>query len=236
RVPDALRPRMAHVCGQLSALMAIALFDNGDPEGARRYWRTAVRAADESGDATLRSHVRANRAVYALYEPPSALPALTLADEAIAAGRGGPRAGVASGHAMRAQALALLGRHDEARSALGDLDEAFARLPESTVADCVSEWGWSEQRLRHVQSWVHSHAGRVDEAAAAQAAALALYPASAYRGPAQLQLHRALCVVAAGDPSEGARHTIHTLETLPPHCRDNAVIRRTAALVLGVVP
>ena len=56
------------------------------------------------------------------------------------------------------------------------------------------------------------------------------------RGPAQVQLHRALCVVAAGDPSEGARHTIHKLETLPPHCRDNAVIRRTAALVLGVVP
>jgi tetratricopeptide (TPR) repeat protein len=137
---------------------------------------------------------------------------------------------------MRAQALALLGRHGEARRALGDLDEAFAHLPESTVADCVSEWGWSEQRLRHVQSWVHSHAGRLDEAAAAQDAALALYPASAYRGPAQVQLHRAMCLVAAGDPSEGARHTVHTLQALPPHCRDNAVIRRTAVLVLGAVP
>jgi transcriptional regulator with XRE-family HTH domain len=236
RAPNSLRPRMAHVCGQLSALMAIALFDNGDSEGARRYWRTAVRGADESGDATLRSHVRAKRAVYALYEPPSPLPALTLSEEAIAVGKGGPRAGVASGHAMRAQALALLGRHGEARRALGDLDEAFAHLPESTVADCVSEWGWSEQRLRHVQSWVHSHAGRLDEAAAAQDAALALYPASAYRGPAQVQLHRAMCLVAAGDPSEGARHTVHTLQALPPHCRDNAVIRRTAVLVLGAVP
>ncbi|MCW3045148.1 MAG: helix-turn-helix domain protein [Actinobacteria bacterium] len=236
RAPEALRPRMAHVCGQLSALMAIALFDNGDPEGARRYWRTAVRAADESGDATLRSHVRAKRAVYALYEPPSALPALMLSEEAIAAGKGGSHAGVASGHAIRAQALALLGRHDEARSALGDLDEVFARLPDSTVADCTSEWGWSEQRLRHVQSWVHSHAGRLDEAVAAQDAALALYPASAFRGPAQVQLHRAMCVVAAGDPSEGARYTVRTLQALPQHCRDNTVIHRTAVLVLGAIP
>jgi transcriptional regulator with XRE-family HTH domain len=236
RVSDALRPRMSHVCGQLSALMAIALFDIGDPEGARRYWRTAVRAADESGDANLRSHVRAKRAVYALYEPPSALPALTLSEEAIAAGRGAPRAGVASGHAMRAQALALLGRHDEARGALEDLEDVFARLPESTVADCASEWGWSEQRLRHVQSWVHCHAGRLDEAVAAQDAALALYPASAYRGPAQVQLHRAMCLIAAGDPSEGARHTVHTLQALPQHCRDNAVIRRTATFALGAVP
>ncbi|MEA2501087.1 MAG: hypothetical protein QOD01_1198, partial [Actinomycetota bacterium] len=109
-------------------------------------------------------------------------------------------------------------------------------LPESTVADCTSEWGWSEQRLRHVQSWVHSHAGRLDEAAAAQDAALALYPASAYGGPAQVQLHRAMCIVAAGDPSEGARHTVRTLQALPQHCRDNAVIRRTAVLVLGAVP
>src|SRR5882724_5667740 len=43
RAPETLRPRMAHVCGQLSALTAIALFQQGDLNGARRYWRTAVR-------------------------------------------------------------------------------------------------------------------------------------------------------------------------------------------------
>jgi hypothetical protein len=236
RLPDALRPRMAHVCGQLSALMAIALFEQGDPTGARRYWRTAVRAADESGDSNLRTHVRAKRAVYALYEGASSLPALALADEAIGAGRGVPRAGVASGYAIRSQALALLGRHDEARRALGDLEEVFARLPEPTVADRGSQWGWSEQRLRHVQSWVHSHAGRVGEAAVAQGEALTLYPATSSVGPAQVQLHRALCVIVAGDPGEGARHTIHTLQALPRDFRDSALIRRTATLALGVVP
>jgi transcriptional regulator with XRE-family HTH domain len=236
RVPDALRPRMAHVCGQLSALMAIALFQNGDPGGARRYWRTAVRAADQSGDPALQSLVHGRRAVYALYEEQPASATLELAEEAIGAGRGGPYAGVASGNAARAQALAMLGHHDEARSALGALDNVFARLPEPSVSDRSSVWGWSDQRLYHTQSWVHSHAGRVSEAAAAQDAALALYPASSYVGPAQVHLHRAMCVIAAGDPSEGARHTVHTLQALPQHCRDNAVIRRTAVLVLAVVP
>jgi transcriptional regulator with XRE-family HTH domain len=236
RVPDALRPRMAHVCGQLSALMAIALFQQGDPTGAHRYWRTAVRAADQSGDPALQSLVRGRRAVYALYDEQPAPSALELAEEAIGAGGGGPYAGVASAHAIRSQALALLGRHDEARRALGDLDETFARLPESTTVDRLSEWGWPEQRLRFVQSWVHSHAGRVDEAAAAQDAALALYPAPQRIDPALVELHRAMCVIAAGDPGEGARHTVRTLQALPRDFRDNALIRRTAALSLGMVP
>jgi transcriptional regulator with XRE-family HTH domain len=235
-VSDALRPRMAHVCGQLSALTAMALFQQGDPNSARRYWRTAVRAADQSGDPALQSLVRGRRAVYALYEEQPASSALELAGEAIGVAKGVPCGGVAEGMGARAQALALLGRHDEARSALGALDKVFARLPEATIADRWSQWGWSEQRLHHTQSWVHSHAGGLDEAAAAQDAALALYPASAYRGPAQVQLHRALCVVAAGDPSEGARHTVRTLQGLPQGLHENALIRRTAVLVLGAVP
>jgi tetratricopeptide (TPR) repeat protein len=236
RVPDALRPGMAHVSGQLSALMAIALFQQGDLEGARRYWRTAVRAADQSGDPALRSHVRAKRAMYALYEEQPGSSTLELAEEAIGAGNGDPYAGVASGHATRARALALLGRHDEARRALGDLEDVFVRLPASTLADRGSQWGWSDQRLRFTQSHVHSLAGRLDEATAAQDAALALYPASMHLDPAQVQFHRAMCTIAAGDPGEGARHTVRTLQALPRHFRENALVRRTAALSLGAVP
>jgi len=55
-------------------------------------------------------------------------------------------------------------------------------------------------------------------------------------GPAQVQLHRAMCVIAAGDPSEGARHTVRTLKALPRHVRSNALVCRTAALALGAVP
>jgi hypothetical protein len=174
--------------------------------------------------------------MYALYEDQPASSTLMLAEEAIGAGNRDPYGGVAGGHGTRARALALLGRHDEAWRALGDLEDVFARLPEPTVADRESHWGWSEHRLRFTQSHVHSLAGRLDEAAAAQDGALALYPPSSGIAPAQVQLHRAMCVIAAGDPGEGARHTIRTLQALPPDFRENALLRRSAALALGAVP
>lgn len=236
RVSDPLRPRMAHVCGQLSALAAIGFVNLGEQGAARRYWRTSVRAADQSGDPALQAWVRGKRAVFTLYEPSSCLYALSLAEEAIAAGRDSAYSGVASGYAARAQALALLGRHEEARAALGDLDNAFTRLPASTLADVRSQWGWPERKMHHVQSWVHSHAGRLQEAAAAQEATLALYPASSYLGPTQVQLHRAMCIVVAGDPAEGARQTVRSFQELPQCYWRDVLVRRTAVHVLDMIP
>jgi transcriptional regulator with XRE-family HTH domain len=232
--PDALRSRLARVCAQLAALTAITLCNLGEPESGRRYWRTAVRAVDQSRDNALQSLLRGRRAVFALYgrHPASAL---EMADGAIAAGRA-PCAGVASGHAARAQALAHLGRHSEARDALDDLVGVFALLPEAATRDRVSQWGWSEARLRHVQSDVHSRAGRLREAFEAQDAALALYPAAAYQGPAQVELHRALCLITAGDPSEGARHAIGVLQALPVGHHRDALVRRTAEFALAAIP
>jgi tetratricopeptide (TPR) repeat protein len=232
--PDALRSRFARVCAQLAALTAITLCNLGEPEGARRYWRTAVRAADQSRDHSLQALLRGRRAVFALYgrHPASAL---EIADNAIAAERA-PCAGVASGHAARAQALAHLGRHREARGALDDLADMFTLLPDATTRDRVSQWGWSEARLRHVQSDVHSRAGRLREASEAQDAALALYPPAAYQGPAQVELHRALCLITAGDPAEGARHAIGVLQALPAGHHHDALVRRTAEFTLAAVP
>jgi UDP-N-acetylmuramyl pentapeptide synthase len=45
-----------------------------------------------------------------------------------------------------------------------------------------------------------------------------------------------MCIVAAGDPSEGARHAVRTLKAAPRHIRSNALVCRTAALALGAVP
>jgi tetratricopeptide (TPR) repeat protein len=232
--PGALRSRLARVCAQLAALTAITLCSLGETEYARRYWRTALRAADQSHDATLQALLRGRRAVFALYGRHPSF-ALEMADAAIAAGDA-PCAGVASGHAARAQALAHLGRHHEARSALDDLADVFALLPEETTRDRVSQWGWAETRLRHVQSDVHSQAGNLREASAAQDAALALYPAGAYQGPAQVELHRAMCLITSGDPAEGARHAIRTLQALPPGRHHDGLVRRTAEFTLAAVP
>jgi transcriptional regulator with XRE-family HTH domain len=53
--PTALRQRLVRVCGQLAALTAITLCNLGERDSARRYWRTAVRAADQSGDHALQA-------------------------------------------------------------------------------------------------------------------------------------------------------------------------------------
>ncbi|BCJ65639.1 hypothetical protein [Polymorphospora rubra] len=230
------RADLAHVCARLSALIAITLLNLDEAQMARRYWRTATRAADQTPDRQLRALIRGRRAVFSLYDQRSASTVLALADEAIDVAPGIACTGTVSAHAARAQALALLGQHGAARDALDETSRVFARLPDATVADRSSQWGWSEQRLRHVESHVHSYAGRAHDAAKAQNMALSLYPPQAYQGPAQIELHRAVSMIVAGDPSEGARHTARTVSGLPPHVRDDALIRRTAALALDTIP
>jgi transcriptional regulator with XRE-family HTH domain len=234
--PASLRPRLTRVCGQFAALAAIALLGVGDPGSARRYWRTAIRAADQSADRHLQALLRGRRAVFALYDRHPLTSVLQFADDAIAVAGDLPCAGQASGHAARAQALARLGRHPEARDALHDLDDVFTQLPEPTASDRMSQWGWAETRLHWVHSDVYSLAGLQHEAATAQQAALALFPASAYQAPAQVELHRSTCLIVTGDPAEGARHAMRTLQALPTDCHRDVLVRHTAALALSKIP
>jgi hypothetical protein len=234
--PDSLRSRLVRVCSQFTALAAVVFHQLGDPASARRYWRTAVRAADQSGDIDLRSLLRSRRAVWALYDQCPMTAVLELADDAIAVAGGRACAGVADGYAARSRALAHLGRHDEAHQAFAELCGVFTRLPTSTTADRVSQWGWSEKRLRCVQSEVYSLAGSQRQAFDAQDAMPALCPPSAYQSPAQVELHRATCLIVKGDPGEGARHVVRILRALPDAHRRDFIVRHTGSLALSRVP
>ncbi|MGI5238853.1 hypothetical protein [Dactylosporangium sp. CA-139066] len=162
--------------------------------------------------------------------------ALSMAEDAVTVSDGQATTGAASGHAARAQGFAQLGRHNEARRALGDLEATFDRLGTATADDRRSQWGWSQQRLLHVASFVYAHAGDASRATPAQEAALALYPTELYQGRAQIELHRATCLVTAGDPIEGARHTTLTIASLPSPLRRDALIRRSAQHVVKAIP
>ena len=234
--PERLRPRLMRVCGQFAAMTAVVLLGVGDPGSARRYWRTAIRAADQSGDPDLRSLLRGRRAFWAAKDERSMNAVLVLADEAVAAAAGRPCAGLAYGYVVRARALARLGRHAEAQDALEDLSDVFARLPESTTRDRVSQWGWSERRLRGAQSEVYSLAGAEREAFDAQDAVHGLCPPFSYQDPAQVELHRATCLIVKGDPGEGARHAVRILQALPEVHRRDVVVRGAAELALSRVP
>ncbi|MGH3567140.1 MAG: hypothetical protein ACRDRH_14135, partial [Pseudonocardia sp.] len=237
---DDTRSRMIRVCGLLSAMAAIYFVKLGHPMETNRYWRTAQRAAQVSGDRHLHALVRGERAWFTLYSGGRPQEILQLADDAIDIAGGAPSVGAINAHAARAQVFARQGSHSESVAALADVEAAFERLPECVLSDRESEWGWAEQRLRHVQSWVYSYSGRVAAAAEAQQAALAAYPPSFWRGPTQIQLHRALCIVISGDPSEGARHIMRTLEALPPNRRHDArhdgLVWHSASLVFDAIP
>lgn len=230
-----VRVKLIHSAAQLAALTAIALVNLEEPRPAERWWRTAARASDEASDPTLSALVRGRHAIFSLYGTPASR-VLSLAADAIALGHGVPCTGVISGLAARAQALAALGRHAEARHTLHAVTETYERLPAETTEDQLSQWNWAEQRLRHVESHVHTHAGRLDHASQAQDLALALYPLGNYQGRTQIELHRAEALIRSGDTPSGTRHLITVLEQLSSQQRGDGIVISSAMSTLETVP
>jgi hypothetical protein len=224
----AARTRLVHVAAQMAALMAINLTNLGEGRAARRWWRTAARAADQTGDHQAAALVRGRAAVFSLYAPTPRLSVVEAAEEAIEVGKGAPCAGVASGHAAKAQALAELGRHDEAADALHDLGDVFEGLPEGVRTERGSQWGWTYGRLLYVTSLVHTCAGKVGPAMAAQDAALTLYPIRNWQARGQVEMHRAGALIRAGDVDEGADHMARILESLPAEQRGDGLLQGSA--------
>ncbi|TDD79217.1 hypothetical protein E1293_24000 [Actinomadura darangshiensis] len=226
--------RLVDTAAHLAALTAFELTVVGDPRSARRWWRTAAHAADESGNRETACGVRGKAAVLSLYSGSSEVSAIRTADEALNISPGTPCYGTASAYSAKAQAFAQLGRHDEAERALIDQERMFESMPARITDDRTSVWGWSERRLHHVVSYVHTHAGNLDRAHEAQDAAIALYPANRFLARAQIELHRAGGLLRTGDADAGAQHVIHTLEGLPPAHRSDSMIRRTAFTSLNL--
>jgi hypothetical protein len=234
--PDALRPGLLRVCAFLGGLAAISLVCSGYWGDAGRYWRLAQRSARLSGDQGVYCLIGGRRAVFSSYTP-GCPPEITLeiADDTIQRGDGRPLSGIASAHAARAQILAAQGDRSGARAALNDLETVFNGLDDKIRANSVAEWGWSESRLRHVQSFVNSHSGNVREAASAQDAALALYTRPESLGAAQVRLHQAMSMILSGDPSQGVRHAAGVLSLLEPSFR-RGFVRTSALQTLRALP
>jgi transcriptional regulator with XRE-family HTH domain len=231
----ARRACLSRTTGQLSVLVAMTLAAGGDEHLARRWWSTARRAADESGDIETRVLVRAWEVVNGCYGQQPLAEIVELADEAIALA--GPRASAATAGlwAGRAQALALLGNRAEAIASLRRVAEITERLPESVTGAVESLWGWPEHRLRHTESYVFTYIGDFTSACTAQDRAMTLYPTAQQRLRTQVQLHRASCLVQSGDVSGGLSYATRLLTELPIEQR-NTPVHRVARQVLAAVP
>jgi transcriptional regulator with XRE-family HTH domain len=224
--PERTHRELSRVAGLLSAIMAMSWVNLGQFQPARRWWWAARKAADASTDPAVRVWVRAHDAVHGLYDQRPLRSALARADDALAISGTAVYPGTAEALGGRAQALALLGRDEDARTAVRALADVFEQLPTDTVGDTGTMYGWPEQRLWHTTSYVFTHLSDTTEAGAAQQRALALYPTTSPRSRAQVELHAARCLVLDGDFDDGADRATAVIDALPtPH--------RTA-LVLGM--
>ena len=100
--PEVIRGRLIRVGALLSALIAISLLCADRRLESNRYWRTAQRAADSTGDRQLSSLIRGRRAVYELYHEADSRAILNLADTALKLAGDRASAGKASARAARA--------------------------------------------------------------------------------------------------------------------------------------
>jgi transcriptional regulator with XRE-family HTH domain len=236
RVPGRARQRLLSVAGTLSAVAAVSSISTDQPQAARRWWRTARRLSEQSGDVALSAFVASQQAMLSLYTSHSPAVALALAEEAVTRFGGVDCPGTASALAARAQALAVLGRPADAVSAMAPLHSVFERLPADVTDNSASWFAYPEHTLRHTESFVYTYGGRRADALDAQDRVLTLYPAHKHRSRAQVQLHRAACLVLDGATREGLDHAATTMTTLPAAFQGDHLIQRIAHTVLAVVP
>lgn len=225
---------MHRVIAQLTGLVAHTLSDLGNSRASVRWWRTASQAADASADPTVRTWVRGREIIHGIYDHRPSQVLLDLADQASAITIS-PFAGLATVYAGRAQTLAILGRQDDAVAALDIVRRLSDRLPPRPEDDPLSVFGWSEVRLRHTESFVHTFLGNLGPAEAAQQAAIALYPDQRSAGCSQVRLHQALCRVRNGDVAQGAKHAVGVVVHLP-ESQHREMVLEVARQVLRAVP
>ena len=200
----------------LAALMAMTVANLGQMRHAERWWRSARSIAQQSDDIETVTWVRGREAVRAIYEQRPLGLILRLIAEAESHAHNAPARALPELISGKAQALALAGRADDATAALQQLADIYAALPSDATADRDTIFAWADDRVRFTESFVYSQLGQVEQAAVAQAQALAAYPASYRRGPAQIELQRALCLVQSNDITSGMRHAQNVMMGLSP--------------------
>ncbi|MEU1589487.1 helix-turn-helix transcriptional regulator [Micromonospora sp. NPDC005710] len=229
------RAGLLRAASRLSVIVALSLVASGQTVMGRRWWKTAHRVADESGDTETRVLARAWDVVNSCYDGRSPSAVVVLSDEVLPMLGRQATAAACGLLAGRAQALSLARRHADAVATVRQLADLAQQLPAAIVDDVESLWGWPEHRFHHTESWVYTHAGRLVDAEAAQERALDLYPASQARLRAQVQLQQAARLIRGGHIPDGLRYAADTLDALPAHLH-NHLLRSVATQVAAAVP
>src|SRR5260370_4163595 len=215
------------VSAWLSALHANVLTRSADYNAARRWWATARHAADASGDMVRRVWVRGAEATFGLYAPRSPGSVVTLASGARRLAGRRISAGLMCAMSAEAQALATLGRFADAERVLHELAGSCGRVGDG------QGYGWLDDSLWYVRSWVFSYAGRDQAAADARDRVIASSPS--YQNVANARLHEAISMARQGGSSAALRQAAEVVSDTEPAYRSHMILR-TAERVLDAVP
>lgn len=236
RAPGSHTAELRSAGAYLVAFMAMTTANVGDNAGARRWWWTARQAADAGGDPGTILWVRAREAIDSCYLDRQPQAIVRLAEETEAkAGKLTPSAGAHFLLDAKAQALSHMGRKDEAEATLARLGESFFSLAVTPRSHEESTLNYSEDCLRYVESMTYTHLRDFGKADAAQTAALTIHAGRRPRGTAEVELHRAQCLIGTGDVPGGLSHATAIVTALPVKHRVLGV-RNLAVKTLNAVP
>jgi len=221
---DSKSRELVRVGALLCALTAMTLANLGRLREGRRWWRTSRKLADQSRDARTQAWVYGREIVRSLYEQRPIGAILKMVDQFESTASTPPQDSMLEFVTGKAQVLALAGRRTEATECLPQLEQICEQLPRSVTADGDSIFGWSMDRLKFTQSYVYSFIGDYPMAAKAQHEAIKLYAPTYVRGPAQIELQRAICLARVGDAAEAASHAEAVISRLAAGDRIRPII------------
>lgn len=211
----------------VAGLVAIIQHDRGDQPDAHRWFTTAATAAREAGDRRLTGWVLARHAMVPLnYGSPET--ALRLAQQARRAAGSTPSAPAALAAAVCARAMAALGDHTAARTAITTAETLAERLDTAAAADTWA--GYPPQKHYVTLSQAHTLLGDTKAAYAAQDAARDLTGPASVMTRALLDMDAATCHAHDGDYPTAAETAVTTLTGLPPGFRTGLVHSRATQL------
>ncbi|MEU9017029.1 helix-turn-helix transcriptional regulator [Actinomadura sp. NPDC048394] len=221
---------LLRVSAGLSGILAEALGNLGEDRAARRTWHTARRAADASGDRTLRVWVRGRAAQWAGWASGSHHSVMAMVRDAEQIADGTPSSGLARAYAASAYMAASHGDIATARHSLGMLKRTFEHLPHGSGEQSILEF--QESQLHWNEAYVHTIIGD-GRAGAMVDHTETFYPPTAAAPIVNLRLMRSVDLVRRGEVREGTGSAVASLQGRP---RPVMATRHLAEQVLAALP
>ncbi|ASW57477.1 hypothetical protein [Plantactinospora sp. KBS50] len=232
RQPAAVQARLSGVAALLATMCADALMRLGEVAEARRWYGTAIHAADDSGQARLRVLVRAQTAMLPYYfGDPGQTVALADTALAVTSAASSPGALAAAG---RARALARIGATERARSAI---DQARRLFDQAGDEDTDVAFRFPAKRLLFYLSGAYTWLGDTASAYRIQDEALRLYGAAPAVpiDVALIALDQSLCLARDRRAAEAAVTAREAVAALP-EAQQTEIILTRATDVAGAIP